>query len=68
MKNPYCCYVDCDFDAEFEIWDRSDSHAGVDVAETHACKDHVGDLLTSAVGTVPYGEWLVILIRKVETG
>lgn len=47
---PWCCFVDqgkeCPRDAEWEIHPHSSQ------ASTHACKDHVGNLLDARGGDV----------------
>lgn len=47
MNELCCCKVDCDKQADFEI-KINDSPDGY----THACVDHVGELLFEGVNTV----------------
>jgi hypothetical protein len=44
LEIPYCCHIPCSRAAEWEIWHTS----GDPYDSTHACTEHVGELLTDA--------------------
>jgi hypothetical protein len=41
-KQRWCCAVDCDKQAEFEIYDCNDRR---DVGVTESCEEHLGSML-----------------------
>jgi hypothetical protein len=43
-EKPYCCHIPCSGAAQWEIWHVS----GDPYDSTHACTEHVGELLTDA--------------------
>jgi len=56
-----CCFVGCDLDAEFEIWDQKERRP--DIGPTPACELHVGSLLGSVPPTQS-DKWLVCTLRS----
>ena len=55
---PYCCQVGCEKDAEF-VLTMDEPGVPYDVAETHACVEHVGALLGGPEDGPSVTRWVV---------
>lgn len=58
---PWCCFIPCDEDAEFNIWGGS----GLEHDNSQACTAHVGDLLSSPIG-IDNTRWDIHVIVREE--
>lgn len=67
MARRPCCYLDCDKEATYELWDRISSPYDY----TEACVDHVGalliDITVTAVWKIDRAESIENLIQAKET-
>jgi hypothetical protein len=57
----YCCFPNCEKEAEFEIYDQNERRP--DIGVTDSCQDHVGHLLGSVPPTESTGRWTVREIK-----
>ena len=56
-----CCYIGCERDAEFEVWDTNDSRPDSQ-GVTQACVGHLGALIGSCPPVEAAGPWTVVLL------